>query len=329
MSFLKKNPLFCAVVALSLAACLAGLYFTFNASGKVQNARASLQTAEAQLDSLLRADPAPTEANLEAAQSNLNSLRTKLTEIRDDLQQGASLDTSRDGVSVLAGIQQYVAKFQRATANHRNEADEPEPIETPNDFAFGFPQYIREAAVPEDPDQVSRLDKQRQILSYLMTQLIEASPQSIATVQREILEVSEDSEGGKKGFSIDPAISARVPGAIDTMAFRLTFTGYTDALREFLNSLATFELPIVVRSIEVERPGGSETLVAPTRRNDPESIFDLFAEEEAPTEAAQSERAAEEQKPVIEENISEFTVILEFIELILPDTQNQEAPDPA
>ena len=36
------------------------------------------------------------------------------------------------------------------------------------------------------------------------------------------------------------------------MAFRLTFTGQTAALRGFMNALAVPEIPLVVRSVEVE-----------------------------------------------------------------------------
>ncbi len=131
----------------------------------------------------------------------------------------------------------------------------------------------------------------------------------------------------KSTFSIDPAVSARVPGAIDTLAFSITFRGYTDALREFLNRLAQFELPIVVRSVEVERPSGSETVVAPPRRNEPEDIFARFGGEES--EAQPDRNEGQGPVPVIEENISEFTVLLEFIEVVLPETQTQEDSDPA
>ncbi|HKK18214.1 MAG TPA: Amuc_1100 family pilus-like protein, partial [Opitutales bacterium] len=209
---------------------------------------------------------------------------------------------------------------------HLDESGEPAPIETPANFAFGFERYIDEAVMLQDPDKVSSLDKQRQILSYLLTQLIEADPQSINAVRRESVESVE--QKSKSTFSIDPAVSARVPGAIDTMAFSITFSGYTDVLREFLNSLAQFELPIVVRSVEVERPSGKETVVAPPRQRNTDNIFDLFGGGQEETTASQ-EVDPEGPKPVIEENISRFTVILEFIEVVLPDTQNQEVSDPA
>lgn len=330
MSFLKKNLLLCIFAAFCVAVFVGGVYMALAEYGAVKDARRSLNTAETQLNSLLQADPAPTEDNLAVAENNLDELQNAIEEIREELQSGSDLETSDDGVSVIAGIQQYISKFQEEVETHENEEGEAAPIETPDNFAFGFEQYIDEATVPEDPDKIALLDKQRQILRYLLTQLTMASPHSIDVVQRE---VTESRDGDREAFSIDPAISARVPGAIETMAFSLTFNGYTDALREFLNRLARFELPIVVRSIEVTRPSGSETVTAPPRRDTEEDeIFDLFGDDESSEEEVDPTAnlpAEDEQKPVIEDNVSEFTVILEFIEVVLPDATTQDVPDPA
>ena len=105
-----------------------------------------------------------------------------------------------------------------------------------------------------------------------------------------------------------------MPGAIDTLAFGLTFTGYTDSLRGLLNDLAKFDLPIVVRSIEVERPSGSRTTTKVPANNNLDAFFGVFDGGSNPEEGAPEEA----QKPVISENISTFTVVLEFIEIVLP-----------
>ncbi len=331
MSFLKKNLLLCIVVALCLVAMGVGVWMTLKERGELESAQRNSASIEAQLRSLLNADPAPTEENLAAAKMNLSEVQEALAQIRAELQSGAVLDISEDGVNVIAGIQQYITKFQRAAASHTNEAGEAFPITTPNNFAFGFEQFIRQADVPDGAAKVARLDKQRQILDYLMTQLMEAEPHSIDAVRREVLEST--GERAQRAFTISPNISARVPGAIDTLAFSVTFTGYTDSLRKFLNRLADPDLPIVVRSIEVNRPSVAARESTPTRsRSEPSrNIFDLFgAETDAPAARSSSGAAASDvQKPVIEENVSRFTVILEFIEVILPETHNQEVSDPA
>ena len=241
-------------------------------------------------------------------------LKAGLKKIREDLERGARITTSADGIGVMAGIQQFISIYQRKAATHTNKDGEPVEIIVPDDFAFGFEQYLDEATMLDDDELIPVLDKQRQILSYLLNKLYEAEPESIVSVEREVLEQKAEGSSSAKSFTIHPAITAKVPGAINTLAFRLAFTGYTDSLRRLLNDLAKFDLPIVVRSIEVDRPSGISTTAKVPSNNDLDAFFGVFdggsnSELEAPEEA---------QKPVISENISTFTVVLEFIEIALP-----------
>lgn len=319
MDFIKKNTLFCIVVAICLSAFAAGAFLAYNASSKVQSAERKLSSARSQLTSLERASPAPTEANVKASQENIDKLLAELSEIRENLQRGSRLNTSADGVAVMAAIQQYISDFQRRAESHVGPDGEPDPIEIAPDFAFGFEQYIDEATPLDDEARTRKLDQQRQILNFLVNQLIAANPDSITAVRREFIEqVVRDSRDQTKGFVIDSAVSARVPGAIDTMAFSVTFTGYTDSLRLFLNNLAKPELPIVVRSIEVDRPSGSETVNAPAVDDDFGGLFNNLSANNQRGEDAQA------QEPIISENISRFTVIVEFIEIVLPDDTDAE-----
>jgi hypothetical protein len=212
----------------------------------------------------------------------------------------------------MAGIQQFISNHQREAAAQTDKDGEPVQIIVPVDFAFGFEQYLNEATMLDDEDLIPVLDKQRQIISYLLNKLYDAEPESIISVEREVLELAPTSR--TKGFSINPAITAKVPGAINTLAFGLTFTGYTDSLRKLLNNLAKFDLPIVVRSIEVERPSGSRTTVEMPANDNLDAFFGVF-DGGSNSEVKVPETA---QKPVISENISTFTVVLEFIEIVLP-----------
>lgn len=319
MGFFKKNLVFCIVVAVCLLVFGAGAYLAFAQSNKIDEAKQKTTSAESRLNNMRFADPAPTEANVQASRENVAELEAVLKSIREDLQRGSRITASTDGVAVMAGVQQYISEFQRKAAAHTDEGGEPDPITVSQDFAFGFEQYIDEATPLADPKRSATLDKQRQILSYLLNKLFAAGPASIVSVKREVLErkpaAGSSSDRGDRGFQINKAVSARVPGAIDTLAFSLTFTGYTDALRNFLNNLAKFDLPIVVRSIEVKRPSGSQTTSAPAAKNNNlDSIFGVFGAADSEPE----EQVQEAQKPVIAENISTFTVVLEFIEIVLP-----------
>jgi hypothetical protein len=288
-----------------------GSFLALNESGAIGKAEQEMKSAQANLKNLRFSDPAPSMENVEASAENVAQLQSALNAIREDLQRGDRLSISSDGIGVMAGVQQFISDYQRKSSGQVDVNNEPAPIFLPQDFAFGFQEYIDEAKPLSDPKSSAVLDQQRQILSYLMDKLIEAKPTSLVSVEREVLEQVQSQQVGKS-FQIDKAISSRVPGAIDSLAFRLSFTGYTDSLRSFLNNLAKFDLPIVVRSIDIQRQGGIKNTATSTNSNNLDSIFGAFGgsdDEEAPKEA---------QKPVISENLSTFTVVLEFIEIVLP-----------
>ncbi|MEN8828735.1 MAG: hypothetical protein ABF322_00290 [Lentimonas sp.] len=322
MDFIKKNRAFVLLVIICVLASVAGAYLAFAESGKVKSAQKKINSAEAQLSNLLVASPAPSAANVTASKQNVVGLEAQLKKIRENLQKGSRINASTDGIGVMAAIQQYITEYQGHVAGVTNEAGEVTPIQTPDNFAFGFEKYIQTGELSKDDNANAALDKQRQILSYIVNKLIDSKPAGISSVQRELLEetnAAANKPTAATGFVINNAITARVPGAIDTMAFSVTFSGYTDSLRAFLNSLAKFDLPIVVRSIEVERPQGSATTAAAPGRNDLDDIFGAFGGASA---AAVSEPESV-QKPVISENVSSFTVVLEFIEIILPSNSEK------
>ncbi|MFT5837037.1 MAG: hypothetical protein ACI9ZV_000540 [Candidatus Azotimanducaceae bacterium] len=319
MGLLKKNLTFTIVVVVCVLAFGVGAYLAFAESGKIGNAKQKITSAESQLNNMRFADPAATEENVAASEENVAQLIAELKNIREDLERGSRMTTSTDGIGVMAGIQQYISEYQRKAAYRTGEQGDEDPVALPKDFAFGFEQYLDEATMLDDEELIPLLDKQRQILSYLLNKLYDSDPESIVSVQREVLEqqkmaAGNSNQSSNQGFQINKAVSARVPGAIDTLAFSLTYTGYTDSLREFLNDLAKFDLPIVVRSIEVKRPSGKGTTVAAPRSHNLDSIFGIFGGASGSGEEAPQET----KKLVISENISTFIIVLEFIEIVLP-----------
>ncbi|MGJ8648867.1 MAG: hypothetical protein ACSHX4_00785 [Opitutaceae bacterium] len=318
MDFIKKNLALSLLILICLLAFAAGAYLTFAEAGKVDSAQKKINSAEAQLKNLLVASPAPSAQNVAAAEQNVADLVDELEKIRLNLQRGSQMTVSRDGVRVMSSIQQFLSEYQRRAATFTDAEGEVTPL-TESNFGFGFELYLEKGEPIQDKKANMAMDKQRQILVYLLDKLLTANPTAIKAVERELLEVKKTGKEAKataqSGFKIASAISARVPGAIDTLAFSITFQGYTDSLRIFINSLAQFDLPIVVRSIEVDRPQGSETVaVAKPSGGGLEDLFGGFGG----TSPASAEEPKEDQKPVISENISTFTVVLEFIEIIIP-----------
>jgi hypothetical protein len=334
MAIVKKNPIFTLVAGACVLVFAGGCYMTFAQFGKVSKAESGVKSAQQQLSSLSNSDPAPSQYNLQASEQNVAQLSQDLESIRDNLKRGSRIEASEDGVRVMAGIQQYISEYQTKAAEHVKSTGTEEavvvPIETPDNFAFGFERYIGEASVPANKAVIPLLDKQRQILEYLMNNLIASDPKGIKSVNREWVEVDSASSANNKaadesktGFKISPEVSARVPGAIDTMAFRITFSGYTGSLRKFLNSLSQFDMPIVVRSVKVERAAPETANKRPAQNNNLDDIFSVFGGGSQKTETKEVE-AAPKAKPIFTEIVSDFTVIVEFIDIILPSEAEEE-----
>ncbi len=305
MDQLKRHPVFFGVCIGSVLVFIGLIVLIFFESEKLSKARAQVASVDGQLKALIYANPAPTNKNIKAAQTNLEELQERLKNTYEALQQGSYLDVSKDGVSVISSILRYISDYKKRVENHVDINSTPSPIEIPDEFAFGFEKYFRSTLIPEG-EIVPQLDKQRQLLSYILDKLIAADPTSIQAVEREDFEDSK----GNKGFKIDPAISARVPGVIDTLAFQVTFTGYTPTLRKFLNNLAYFQLPVVVRSVEVDRI-----------ESRPQSkLSRLFGRKSDDTESSD----ADNKTPIISEIESTFTVTLEFIEVIAPSVSEDD-----
>ena len=89
-----------------------------------------------------------------------------------------------------------------------------------------------------------------------MGELYATHPKAILAVKRQSAKKTDRGEyyGDSSIFEIGSSVTSKVEGAIDTIPFEISFSGKTNTLRDFLNRLAEFKRPIVVRSINVSRP---------------------------------------------------------------------------
>lgn len=319
MTVLKKNPIFSASVGVCVLAFLGLGYMAFSASGELKTAKKRLKSAERSYMAAAQAEVAPTEGNLAASTANLEELRRQFSVVSGELRKGTRITSTDDGIAVTAAIRDFIRKFQReAAARHEGDVELAE-VKLPEDFAFGFEDYYRNPVIPDDPQEVAFLGKQHQILNYTMTKLMAARPTSIQSVEREFY-AAGGGDAASDGFVIDPAVSAAVPGGINTIAFRVKFTGSSDSLRQFFNNLNTFDLPIVVRSVEVSRAGGEGISVEPTRGG-LEDIFGAFGGSSTTTV---KETARE---PVIIGDNSQFTLVLEYFEVVQAQANTPSAEE--
>ena len=321
MEFTKNHPLFFAAVSISGIGLLAGLIFAVIAFLDLGNASKLADREERNFIKLINSSPTPSDANVAISNTNVLELSNKLASMREELERGTKVDPSLDGVQVTAGIQQYISKFKALAANHEDE-NGPLAINIPEGFAFGFDRFKLESTVPEDPSEISLLDKQRDILDFLMTELFATNPQGITSVKREVARVISEEEAFEVSddpsiFKISSSVSSSVEGAIDTIAFEIGFKGKTQSLREYLNRLAQFERPIVVRSINVTRPNES-VKVKSKEKSKKSRLLESFGEE------IQSLEEDMRKDPVVTDNVSEFSITLEYIEVVLPENSSED-----
>jgi hypothetical protein len=151
------------------------------------------------------------------------------------------------------------------------------------DEQFGFATYVHEG--PDDR-LLAAVHRQRQLIEFLLEALFREPPVELRNVQRErpttgrADEILSGSLPGGDYFALDPHISARVSGLIETIAVRLVFVGRTGTLRAFLAGIGGYGLPLIVRAVEAEDAGPLKTGVRPKDGEDWDGLsqFSLIVE---------------------------------------------------
>ena len=360
MSWYRKNPLFALgmmVLALLALGELALIYERFAASRAAAKRVVQRQT---DLQTVAQLTPPPKRDVAAAIETDLAKAQAALESMQGELKgRGPYAEKMRSEKTPAARTDAFfdLAAFVERT---RELARKTNVMIAPEAARFGFAVYANEGPVPEHFEPVFR---QRQIAEFLVKSLIAAKPRSLLSVKRERTmskadreaqaqaaangEPPPEIESGEDGpdyFKVDPRMTARRPGYLDTIGFRFVFTSETAALRTFLNSLAVFELPILVREVEVDTATTEETAAVATE--DASSADSSAASTAAPSVVlsldgteqpvvAENRPAALKQPvsraarptstPIVSNQPLKFTVTVEFVELVAPP---QEAAEP-
>jgi hypothetical protein len=331
MSRFKQHPLFFALITAAALIAAVEIFFIFSRRAALRDVEAKLTEEIQRVERFNTRRPVPSEISVRRVNEDLDTHSAALSELLESLNLGGG---------------QEIALFRRAPASRteaffdlanfvermRRQADQAEVGIRPEE-RFGFSAFTNEGP---GPDQMQAVYRQRRIMEELLNSLFAAQPRELVSVQRErpgavanpAVEESDfgcfdgPTGGGRRPprgggqdsgdiFAMDPAVSARSPGFVDTMAFRFTFVGQTSSLRSFLNSVASSDLPLVVRSVEVGPVGGQQAQMQPRpTRRPPAGGMDLFA-------APQMDGGPDARPvavPLVSENFSRFTVTVEFLE---------------
>lgn len=338
MTWFRKYPLFASGLVLCALVALGELGFLYERYSASREAAARLQQRKAELASMEQLAPPPTRAVAAAVEADLAKARASLAAMQAELKgRGPAAERIRAAKVPAARTDSF---FDLATYMERmRELAEKNGVEVrPEASRFGFLQYANEG--PET-DRIEPVFRQRQIAEHLLESLLAAKPRSLVSVKRERpltkaerearaaaeaagapVDESAVPSGGESPdfFVIDPRVTARVKGFIDTAPFRLVFTGQTASLRNFIVRLAEFELPVLVREVEVETVGGEEAaafLAESAKPGAPDAAVDTKPPAAKPASKSAASRVPA-VAPIVPKSLSRFTVTVELIELVTP-----------
>ena len=261
MSRLRQSPLVYGIATLVAAAVIAEGWLLIDGSRTAKTATLTLVRGQREWRRLAGLKPTPTTAQADIIEADLARAGAKLAALDEGLSnrdpsavEGATADPATisrtDAFIDLAGFVRSMRELAgRAGVSMRAEE------------YFGFSAYAHEGPAPE---LIAPLLRQRRFAGYLLENLFASNPEQFVALQRARLPMGrhDAAAAGQSGganasaeadvFAIDSWLSIREPDVVETTAFRVTFVGYTAALRSFLNRLASGELPVVVRGVEVE-----------------------------------------------------------------------------
>ena len=198
---------------------------------------------------------------------------------------------------------------------------------------FGFSAYAEE---PPAAELVSPVLRQARLAETLLGILFEAGPERLVSFQRELLTsgpierataavarsaTSASNRTTRDYFTPDAQRSLRRAGRVESSVFRVVFTGATRTLRSFLNDLADASLPVIVRSVEIERSEGETSSRGVPRRDRSASVM-------LGGNPSSEDSAAAVVDPVVVPVASNYTVVLEVVNFVgkMPDAGPAQPP---
>lgn len=328
----KKHPaLLATLVVLGLAA-LTGVVFAGRAYYSFSGASRKLAGADAKVDALLKNEIALTKENVSLAASNLEALKAAEVSLREEISgaPGSRFEMNYSGApgDLGAVIKDSVEGWRNACRS----ASVVLAVPKPDDFAFGFSRYFQTGATP--PAKFTReIHRQTRVVDSLVHALLESKLRDdlrLVSVAREPVELAGVARGNFNPDEVDPSTRRdsvfRRDGLVRSEFFTLKFVSRTDVLRRFINAVSASGRSLAVRGLEVSVPS-PELLVNPKPQPSPGAAVTLPADLFGPAPAAPgapgapgADAGVKSDAPVVADAPSLFTVTLEFIEVVSPET---------
>ncbi|MCF7686669.1 MAG: Amuc_1100 family pilus-like protein [Cephaloticoccus sp.] len=257
MTTIRRHPWFTLGLLVAGLTLLVEGYWLYLSRQVMQRAETRLTMRKREWGALQRVAPKPTPEVEQAIAADVAKAEQILTGMRTTLRGGPAAEVLRQAVIPTLRTDAFFALANYVQA--MEAAARVNGVAVAADERFGFKSYVNEGPAVE---QIPTVIRQSQILHHALTTLFAARPLRLVAVLRTMPldgkpAVQRRTEGGRDGFELAPRLSVQRPGHINTLGFQVEFTGMTAVLRTWLNALAAFDLPLVVRAIEVQPVTGS------------------------------------------------------------------------
>ena len=228
------------------------------------------------------------ETDLGSMRIGLEELKVRLRPLRVEAAAVPDVSPPAQSSDGYFDIATFIERM-RARAALRN-------VQLNADERFGFARYAHTG--PETKD-LTAVVRERRVVEYLLLALFDAEPQKLLGLHRErpkltagaMEPVPSSGRMVSDYFDWETGGAAEPTKLLETFAIRVSFVGRTLSLRSLLNKLADFEVPLVVRMVEVEP--------APLNSSDRRAV----------------ENDAKVAEPLVASSLSRFTVTVELITL--------------
>lgn len=325
----KKNIGFFITITLFVFIFILGIVLLFLKNSEENKVTKLIKRSESSLVELLENNPSLNQENELESEKNISHLKQiyerkiRLVESRDPIL------TETDDNRFLGSVRDH---YQKLRALCKPSEQEENNIKIPEDFGFGFDVYVKQGAITDEmKPYVSQMDKQRQLIEYLSKSLINTQPDGITSIKREYVEFqgtnAKEKSSASDSYEIPSQLSVKKEGVVNTLAFELTFYGHTSSLRGFLNSLSDAPYPFIVQNIRVKSASKKEieesafkakTITKVVKKATPDNafaaLFGISDKKEEKEEIKETEVTVLRREPIIKEDASTFTVVIEYID---------------
>ncbi len=350
MQNFKKNLGFnLLLVALALA-FVAGCAFAYLAFRGGASSALLLQRSRKEQSALLEGHAfvagAPAislnEDNVAKAADDVKSLEVHLSSLRLAIAGNPELaikgKPSANSAELSALLRESVDGWRKLATDSGIKLSATDPT------AFGFRRYIHNQGT-SPKREFQKVDQQRQIIDFLVRQLIDSrpggSPLLIESIDREPVETFVLIPEGKPGAGtygpepdtsrneIDEFLASRTfdrRDLVETASFRVRFVGYTPTLRTFVNKIRNSGRPLAISSIDVglTTPDIQKLLSSPSPLTStassspaaPSVLGNFFRDEPAAaTNGAKSASTEDKRVLVVPRKLSAFVVQVDYLSI--------------